>query len=114
MLTYTVQLDHIGIAVIAPPAEIDVTNAEYLQDELNVALDRGITALIVDMSRTSFCDFAGVATICRGYSRASAMHADLRLVVSNQTVLRIFELTGADQVMPIYASLDAAQSGIWS
>lgn len=99
-----------GTAIIMPSAEIDLTNAEPLQHELNAALDRGITTLVVDMSKTTFCDSAGAATLFRAHKRAAAMKADLRLVIGEPTVRRIFEITGMDEIMQIYASLDAAKN----
>jgi anti-sigma B factor antagonist len=102
-----------GRAVITPPAEIDLTNAVELQDELDAALDRGFTTLVVDMSATTFCDSAGAAALIRARTRASNMNADLRLViVGGSFVRRVFELNGADQILPIYTSLDAAQGNI--
>ena len=41
--------------------------------------------------------------------RASAVHAELRLVVGARAVLRILELVGADQVLPVYPDLGMAQ-----
>jgi anti-sigma B factor antagonist len=100
-------------AVITPPAEIDLTNAIELQEELDAALDRGFTTLVVDMSATTFCDSAGAAALVRVQTRATDMKADLRLVIAGESfVRRVFELNGVDQILPIYASMDAAESNI--
>ena len=100
-----------GRAVITPPEEIDLNNAVELEDELGAALDRGITSLVVDMSKTTFCDSAGAAALVRAQTRASTMNADMRLVLSRESFARrVFEINGVDQILPIYESLDAAQS----
>jgi anti-sigma B factor antagonist len=102
-----------GRAVVTPPAEIDLNNAVELQDELDAALDRGITTLVVDMSGTTFCDSAGAAALVRAQTRATDMNADLRVVIIKESfVRRVFELNGVDQILPIYTSLDAAQGSI--
>ena len=112
MLSYSSHTDG-GRAVIAPPQEIDLNNAAELEDEATAALDRGIRSLVVDMSKTTFCDSAGAAALVRAQTRASAMTADLRLVMGTGSfVRRVFEINGVDQILPIYASLDAAQSNI--
>lgn len=103
---------HGGAAIITPPAEIDLTNAGQLHDELNAALDRGITTLIVDMSKTTFCDSAGTTALAQACKRASGMNAELRLVMLRESnVRRVFEINAVDQILQIYASLDAAQTG---
>jgi hypothetical protein len=43
-------------------------------------------------------------------TRSSAVHAELRLVVRARAVLRILELLGADQVLPVYPDLGMAQA----
>jgi anti-sigma B factor antagonist len=97
-------------AIITPPAEIDLTNAGQFGDELNAALDRGITTLIVDMSKTMFCDSAGAAALVHAHKRASTMNADLRLVMLSEShVRRVFEINGMDQIMQICTSQDAAR-----
>jgi anti-sigma B factor antagonist len=112
MLSYSAQPDG-GKAVITPPDEIDLNNAVQLQAELDEALDHGITTLVVDMSATTFCDSAGSAALVRAQARASNMNADLRLVIVGESFLRrVFEINGVDQILQIYASLDAAQGNI--
>lgn len=101
-----------GTAVITPPAEIDLSNAEQLQNELNAALDRRTTTLIVDMSRTTFCDSAGATVLLGAHKRASLMNADLRLIIRAPIVRRLFEINGMDEILQIYATLDAAQQGV--
>jgi len=66
--------------------------------------------LVVDMSRSTFCDCAGSATLLRAYQRATGMNAHLRLVITKPTLRRVFELTGLDQVLEIRASLEAADN----
>lgn len=112
MLSYSIHPGG-GWAVVTPPEEIDLTNAEQLQDELDTALDRGITTLIVDMSRTTFCDSAGTSALARTLERASSMNADLRLVIASKSFIRrVFTINGFAEVVQIYPSLAAAHSGI--
>ena len=59
------------VAVVTLPAEIDVTIAEAIKDELLALLDQGATLLIADLSKTEFCDSAGVSALVRTYRQAS-------------------------------------------
>ena len=59
------------VAVVTLPAEIDVTNADMVREELLAVLNQGATLLIADLSKTSFCDSAGVSALVRAFRRAS-------------------------------------------
>src|SRR5512142_883798 len=74
------------VAVVTLPAEIDVTNADTVQDELLAALNQGAVLLIADMSTTDFCDSSGVSAMVRVFRRAVTSGSALRLVVSTPAV----------------------------
>jgi anti-sigma B factor antagonist len=93
-------------AVVALPAEIDAANADKISHELLSALGLGAAVVVIDMSATTFCDSAGVQAIITAYRHAAANGTQLRLVAT--TMLRILALVGADQLVPIYPTLDAA------
>ena len=95
-------------AIITMPAEIDAANADQARQALLAAATPGVTVLIIDMSATTFCEPAGVHAIIAAYRQATAAGTQLRLVTTS--VLRIFLLTGADQLIPIYPTLQAAQA----
>jgi anti-anti-sigma factor len=93
-------------AVVAMPPEIDATNADQIRRALLIAASHDAAVLIVDMSGTTFCDSAGVRAIIAAYQQAAAAGTQLRLVAT--AVLRILTLVGADQLIPIYPTLEAA------
>ncbi|HEX3921331.1 MAG TPA: STAS domain-containing protein [Streptosporangiaceae bacterium] len=93
-------------AVITMPAEIDLTNADQVCQALLAAVSPGVAVLVIDMSRTTFCDSAGVHAVISAYRHAATTGTQLRLVAT--TVLRIFTIIGADEVIPLYPTLDEA------
>jgi anti-sigma B factor antagonist len=97
-----------GIPVVTAPEEIDVSNADGLRTSLLEAASNGHPTLVADMSRTRFCDSAGLHALAAAHQRARAEGGQLRLVISGDAVLRIFSITGMDQVIPSFASLDDA------
>ena len=104
------QLRWVGLrAVVTLPAEIDVTNAEQTRQTLESAAGHDAAVLIVDMSQTTFCDSAGVAAIIAAHKQTTAAGTQLRLVAPG--VLRILTLVGADQLVPIYPTLESALAG---
>lgn len=96
-------------AVVAMPAEIDAVNAGTVRQALLPAVGLGAAVVVLDMSGTTFCDSAGVQAIVAAYRQAAANGAQLRLVAT--AMVRILTLVGADQLVPIYPTLEAALAG---
>jgi anti-anti-sigma regulatory factor len=46
------------VAVMTLPAEIDITNADMVREDLLSIVNQGAVLLIADMSKTTFCDSA--------------------------------------------------------
>jgi anti-sigma B factor antagonist len=97
-----------GVPVVTAPEEIDITNAPALRSALLEAATLGHGTLVVDMSRTQFCDSSGLHTLVAAHRRAQAEGGELLLVISATCVLRIFHLTGIDRIIPNFTSLDDA------
>ncbi len=100
-----------GVPLVTAPEEIDITNAAGLRAALLEAAGleaAGHPAFVVDMTRTRFCDSAGIQTLVEAHKRARAAGGQVLLAMSGAGVPRIFELTGVDRVIPTFASLDDA------
>jgi anti-anti-sigma factor len=97
-----------GVPVVAAPEEIDITNAEALRSALLKAAADGNGTLVVDMSRTEFCDSSGLHTLLAAHKRAGAEGRQMLLVNSRPAVLRVFALTSLDHMIPNVTSLAEA------
>jgi anti-sigma B factor antagonist len=97
-----------SLAVVRTPAEVDVTNADEMREALLSVLNLGATAVVIDMTRATFCDSAGVSALVRAQRRASASGARLRIATQSETVLRLFTLIGLAMVVEIYPDVAAA------
>ena len=102
-----------GVPVMATPAEIDATTADQLRAVLLAATDNQYRTLVVDMTRTRFCDSAAVHTLIAAHKRVLAEGVGLRLVVpADGTVRRVLTLLGIDRFIPCFASLDQAVASV--
>jgi anti-anti-sigma factor len=95
-------------AVVSLPTEIDITNADQVREDLLSVLNQGAALLVADLSKTSFCDSAGVSALARSFRRAEASQSHMRLVVSTLAVRRVLGLTGMDRLLDIYPSVAAS------
>jgi anti-sigma B factor antagonist len=99
------------VAVVTLPVEIDVTNADAIREDLLFVLNQGAVLLVADMSKTTFCDSAGVSALVRTFRRAVASSSGLRLVVCRPAVHRVLSLTGVDRLVDVFPSVAACLAG---
>ncbi len=97
-----------GVPVVTAPEEIDIATAAGLRTALLEAAGPGGATVVVDMSRTRFCDSAGLNALVSAGRRARAEGGEVRLVIVAEAVARIVALTGVDRVIPIYPNLEEA------
>ena len=89
-------------AVVTMPGEIDVINAPDVAELISAAAARSPEVITVDLTATVFCDSAGVEVLARARDMAAARGAEFRLALGGSPVVRILQLTGLDEVMPLF------------
>ena len=97
-----------GVPVVVTPEEVDITNAARLRGVLLETAPARHGTLVVDMSRTRFCDTAGIHALVSAHKQAQAERGELRLVIATPMVRRIFTITGLDNVIPYFGSREEA------
>lgn len=100
-----------GVPVVRAPEEIDITTVDRLHVNLLHVMSRGHATVVIDMTGTRFCDSSGLHALLRAHKRAQAEGGELRVVIAaDGPVRRVFELTCAETLMPVFASVEAAAS----
>ena len=100
-----------GIAVVRLRGEADLHTAPILREALNEAIEQLPTTLVVDMTGVTFIDSMMLGVLLSATRRARPNGTELRIVVDDPHVRRIFELTLLDHVRQLYPSMDAALAG---
>lgn len=111
-------MDELKISVMAGSAhtlvtvagECDLNTGRQLRDVLTSEVSRGVRRLILDLSRLTFMDSTGMQVLLSIHTVLTVRGGTLALVSPQPLVARILELTGADQVIPIFESLRDAQT----
>lgn len=97
--------DHTVVEVVG---EIDVYTAPKLREAFIDLVAQGSYQLVIDMEQVEFLDSTGLGVLVGGLKRVRAHDGTLRLVCSQERILKIFRVTGLTKVFPIHASLDEA------
>jgi len=94
--------------VVTVGGEIDVYTAPKLREQLIDLVSGGKYHLVVDMEAVDFLDSTGLGVLVGGLKRVRAHEGSLRLVCTQERILKIFRITGLTKVFPIHASVDEA------
>ena len=92
--------------VITVSGEVDLASSPELDTAIIAAIESGSSSLVIDLADVSFMDSSGLGVIVRGLKRCREADKDLDLVITNERVLKVFGITGLDQVIPIHDSIE--------
>ncbi|MCC7493374.1 MAG: STAS domain-containing protein [Fimbriimonadaceae bacterium] len=93
-----------GVRIVRPSGEVDIASVVVLQEALNRLLDDGATRLVVNLEGLDYLDSTGIGCVTAARRRARDLGGDVVLVCTRERVLRLFKITGLDQVFSICAS----------
>jgi anti-sigma B factor antagonist len=94
--------------VVQVTGEVDVYTAPKLREQLVSLVDAGRYDIVVDMDGVEFLDSTGLGVLVGGLKRVRTHDGSLRLVCSQERILKIFRITGLTKVFPIYDSVSEA------
>lgn len=97
-----------GATIVVVAGEIDVYTAPKLREQLIDLVAAGAYHLVVDMEGVEFLDSTGLGVLVGGLKRVRAHEGTLRLVCTQDRILKIFRITGLTKVFPIHASVQEA------
>ena len=94
-----------GATVVHVAGEVDLATAPRLEDAL-----AGVESevVVIDLSRCTFLDSAGIRTLVSAERRLSDEGRSLRIVSVDPGILRLLEITAVDSLIAVHPSLDDA------
>jgi anti-sigma B factor antagonist len=94
-------------AVLTIEGDLDLASAPSLKWALSDVQSSGSKHIVVDLAGVSFIDSTALGVLV-GAQRALDPGAHLAIAVTNEAVVRVFELTGLDGMFEIVATLQDA------
>ena len=100
--------EHAGFVVLAITGEVDVYTSPQLREAFTQVIAEGADRnVVVDLTGVTFLDSSGIGALVSGRRRL-AEGAQLRLVSTQPTILRLFALTGLTSVFPTFPTVAEA------
>ena len=104
-----VRASELGPWVVARiDGDVDVATAPRVREQLISLLSDRSALLVVDLDGVGFLDSTGLGVIVGVLKRARTLGGDVRLVCTQPSVRRVFEITALDRTMPLAASAEEA------
>jgi anti-sigma B factor antagonist len=94
--------------VLPLEGEIDLHVSPTVTASLNLMIEKKPKQLVVDLSRVTYIDSAGLAAFIEGMQKVEAYGGKFALASLQETVRSIFEISRLDQVFRIFPDVDAA------
>jgi anti-sigma B factor antagonist len=108
ILTLALDPHPTGFAVLRVAGELDFHTTPRFREVLDKTdLDSG-AGLVVDATDLAYCDSTGISALVVAYQRAQAAGSPFGLAGLNPELMRLFRVTGLDEVLPFHPTVEEA------
>jgi anti-sigma B factor antagonist len=94
--------------IVVAEGELDLHTAPTLQAEIDSALAQNVALIVVDLSKVDFMDSTGLSVIVSTVASMREQGGEVRVVTGADKIRKVFTLTGVDQQVGMFASLEEA------
>lgn len=96
-------------AIVTVAGEVDAHTAGDVRTAVEAVIGPR-SRVVVDLTGVTFLDSTGLGVFVTALKHLREQQGSLDLVITSPRVLKVFELTGLDVVIPIHAALGDALS----
>jgi anti-sigma B factor antagonist len=97
-----------GYPVLTIRGEADISSAHILREGLTQLVDSNANGVVVDLTEVTFLDSTGLGVLVGARNAAVEAGTGLPIACDDGRILKLFRITGLDNVFDIHASVDAA------
>jgi anti-sigma B factor antagonist len=98
------------LPVVVVTGELDLATAPALRELLEGHLAVGRSTIAVDLRAVTFLDSTALGVLVGACKRCRELGGDLRLGITEPRILKLFTITGLQQMFSISPEVDAAPS----
>lgn len=95
--------------IVTVEGELDLASADSLYRRGRTAIGHHARLLLLDLAGVSFCDSSGLNAFVRIANEADAAGCRYGLVAPQPIVLKVLRITGLDQRLPVFRSIEEAR-----
>jgi len=95
--------------VVHVSGEIDLMTQEDFDQAVRAGLDTGSPMVILDLGEVTFLSSIGLRTLVQAHAETEGTGRVLRVVDGSEIVRRIMKVTGLEQLLALYPTVEQAQ-----
>lgn len=103
--------EHNGWTVLSVGGEVDVATAGQLRDQVTGMIASGTQRIIADLDGVDFMDSTGLGVLVGAHKSLVEVGGAMRVVCSQPTILKVFDITGLNAVIPLVDKIDDVEEG---
>lgn len=90
-----------GAHVVAVSGEVDIFTAPDLKRTLALAIEDGVSRLVVDLTQTRFLDSTALGVLIGAVKRLRPLDGRMAIVNTEPSTAKTFQITGLDRIFTI-------------
>lgn len=94
--------------IVRAEGELDLHTAPTLQAEVDAALEHNPPLIVIDLTKVDFMDSTGLSVIVATVAAMRERGGEVRVVTGADKITKVFTLTGVDQQVGLFGSLEEA------
>ena len=98
--------------VVAVRGDIDLYSAPEFRQRISEVIDEGKTHIVIDLSEASFIDSTTLGVLVGAIKRLRTRGGALAIACQDSGILRVFEITGLDQVVGVHDTREDALAAL--
>jgi len=104
MIYETKQKDNYSIIMLT--GDVDMSSSSDARKQILDSLTK--KNVMVDLSKVTYIDSSGVASLVEGYQTAKATDREFSLIGVSEAAMMVFQLARLDKVFPIFDTFEQA------
>ncbi len=99
------------LAVVTVSGDLDAARAPALREKLQAVIGGGATHIVLDLRRVTFIESVALGVIVAARRQVGGTDKSVCIVLrpDQQSLRKVFEMTGLDKVLPVHPNLEAAE-----
>jgi len=99
------------VTIVGFEGKLDTNTCTNAEGHLKKTLDDGSKKLLIDLTKLDFVSSAGLRVLLSMAKRLESDGGALRICGLNETVSEIFEISGFDTILSVFATNEDALTG---
>ncbi|MBK7721087.1 MAG: anti-sigma factor antagonist [Austwickia sp.] len=100
--------EHPEVVLVTIGGDVDVYTAPALREQLDRLIAAGRRHMVLDLEQVPFMDSTALGVLVGRLKLTRVQHGSLRVVCTVPRILRVFDITGLKQVLPVHDTVDDA------